>query len=102
MKETPTEFKSFLKEKREQLKPKPLVNDPDVKKIIEEHLMLTTVLSENALVSLIMNVNGGELNKSYVRELELFGYVTEGTITAKGTDFINSEDTIERLKTIVG
>jgi len=96
-----TEWTNFLQDKREKDVPKPLINLPEVKKIITEHVRRKGELSENALVSLILFVNTGSLNEDYVKELNFFGLISDGEITDKGSIYINSAPVVYRLKTII-
>ena len=76
---------------------KPLKENTECQKAIQEHLMSNAGLSDNALVALIVNsVNQSPIAENYLKELSYFDYYNEG-ITEKGKEFINSPDTIEKL-----
>lgn len=79
-----------------------LKSDPNVKSILKDHVMLREGLSDNALVSLIVLVNGYDLNEDCEHELSLFGYIDEsGKLTKLGKTFIEEDETINRLKEMI-
>lgn len=93
-------FKNIREKKEGKLN---LLNEnPDLKKIINNHIMLQEGISDNALVSLIVYVNGNSLNEDFVDEIKLFNYLDEDNkLTEEGKKFIESEEIINRLKEMV-
>jgi len=93
-----------FKELREQKEVKEdLKKNPDIQNILKEHVMLREGISDNALVSLVVLFNGHDLNEDCAQELKLFKYIYEdNTITESAKEFIEQEDTLVRLKEMVG
>lgn len=95
--------KSF-KERREaeENKKSLLENNPEFKKVLKNHINLKEGLSDNALVSLIVFINGHDLNEGCLEELKLFKYIDDiNKLTEEGKTFIDSEETIKRLKEMI-
>lgn len=79
-----------------------LEEKPELKIILENHINLKEGLSDNALVSLIVYINGNDINESSIRELKLFKYLTdENKVTELGNEYAISEECIKRLKDMV-
>jgi len=95
------DFRNFRSQK-EIDEQKKLLSDPIISKTIKEHIVARSDLSASALVSLIMFANTGkEIDEEVSKELSFFGYMSEGKITDKGTEYINSENTIDKLKQMI-
>jgi len=94
-------FKDFRSNKE---KPREdLTKNADCQEAIREHIMEKMGVSNNALVSLVVHATRNTpVNENDVKELEFFGYIAEGTITTKGKAFLDEEETIDRLKKMIG
>lgn len=89
-------FKDFKKDKN---KTEIKIED-DKKKILKNYLNESTILSDNGLVNLVMLVMGESIDENFINELDGFEYINESKITKKGQNFLNENDTIDRLKTL--
>lgn len=95
--------KFFKKLREENNFKEDLKSNPKIKNILEDHILVREGICDNALVSLIVKFNGYELNEDYIHELTLLGYIDKKlNITEKGKSFVESEETLNRLKTLVG
>jgi len=70
---------------------------------IKKHLMKDSELSTTALVSLVVSYNSNTpIQESEIaEELNIHGYLTDGKITKKAVEYINSDKVMAKLKELV-
>lgn len=100
-------FKDFKKEKSEDFKKKlynesdePLVAENE-KLVIESFLNENKSLSDETLISLVMQYQGKEIKESCMNELIMFDYIKDNKVTKEGIDFLNESETHYRLKQLI-
>jgi len=100
------DFSKFRREQEmaeEQKLRETIENDPQISKSIKRHIKRKEGLSPMALVSLIVSLeeSSRDIPEDQLEELELLGYMADGKLTEEGESFVNSEETIERLKSLI-
>lgn len=97
------DFKSFKNQKEVIMNKNDtkLIENSDIKNILKKFVVEKSGLSDNALVNLIVFHNTGKLDEDFVDELNSVGYVVENEITETGIEFINSAETLDRLKAML-
>ena len=89
-----------FKEKREKVEGKKdeLFSEGQIK-ALNNHVLLKEGLTDYSVAQLVILNNGLDVDRKYIDEFKLFGYVNEDAhITEKGQKFIESDEVIVRLK----